>query len=48
LKDEKLVIDFCAINRAVMGQILVNGTLLLWICCFNVNLYCWWSSSVNL
>lgn len=28
-KDEKLVIDFCVFNCAVMGQILVNGTLLL-------------------
>lgn len=27
-KDEKLVIDFCVSNCAVMGQILVNGTLL--------------------
>lgn len=29
LKDEKLIIDFCVSNCAVMGQILVNGTLLL-------------------
>ena len=28
-KDEKLIIDFCVFNCAVMGQILVNGTLLL-------------------
>lgn len=28
-KDEKLVIDFCVFKCAVMGQILVNGTLLL-------------------